>query len=656
MQPFPVLCETCGAKLKVRDPAAVGQIHACPKCESMVMIAVPAAWSAENPPAPQSTEPQPSPAADETLAPSDFAAEVDQLLQNPAEVENPASIPPGGDDTLQQHAPASTAEAASTMSRTSLLVWGTAGSIVCFTLGLLAAAWWMQSDEPESSDVAVNIPVEQAETEIEKNKAEVTPTESEIEPRVVETNKPVLAPSNEIASEPSDDHVEVESEVAKVALLPELPPVVGEDKPASNEEPPASSVNMLPPLDPLAIDSANLDLLLVPDQEAAPETAPEPEAPPLQPTSVPVNIAAAPREMRFEPGSARRGPTFVEGFAEGELTSRLETTLPAVAWRDAPFHQAISELSRVSGVPTTIQPAVLRMAGIRANRPVSIERTNASILDLADAVGNDVKLDVVRVPGGIAFAKDRADDWRQIRYRVDDLLGIEANARGMAALVQKMVAPESWANHEAKITVDGETLAIDQRTAVHFEVLVFCERLRKARGLTTRSKYPSDRLALETRLAGLAAKLDRRTTFAFVDWTSLVDVFDYLQQASGFVLLIDWQHLADQDLRPQSTLAGSVNNVAWSVALDTCLDPLELAWVPVDADTLQITTRDNAKQAAWIEFYPGANANALREQLGATCDASDLETLVIVKDASGKFVMVRGNRSVHEAIARKPRA
>ena len=38
MDPFVIYCATCSARIKVRHASAVGEIHACPKCGSMVLI------------------------------------------------------------------------------------------------------------------------------------------------------------------------------------------------------------------------------------------------------------------------------------------------------------------------------------------------------------------------------------------------------------------------------------------------------------------------------------------------------------------------------------------------------------------------------------------------------------------------------------------
>lgn len=44
MELFTITCTTCRARLKVREMAAIGQILACPKCDSMVQVAPPPGW------------------------------------------------------------------------------------------------------------------------------------------------------------------------------------------------------------------------------------------------------------------------------------------------------------------------------------------------------------------------------------------------------------------------------------------------------------------------------------------------------------------------------------------------------------------------------------------------------------------------------------
>ncbi|MFW6169948.1 MAG: hypothetical protein ACODAD_05615 [Planctomycetota bacterium] len=59
MEPFSITCTTCQARLRVRDESAIGQILACPKCGSMVLVET-LGTTTERPGASSDTTPPPS--------------------------------------------------------------------------------------------------------------------------------------------------------------------------------------------------------------------------------------------------------------------------------------------------------------------------------------------------------------------------------------------------------------------------------------------------------------------------------------------------------------------------------------------------------------------------------------------------------------------
>ncbi|MCO6045511.1 hypothetical protein NG895_16490 [Aeoliella sp. ICT_H6.2] len=671
MQPFSVVCETCGAKLKVRDKAIVGQIHACPKCESMVLVAVPAAAASPPPMVPPKAA-EAAPPSDGTIAPSDFATEIDDLLQPPAPAEEPVSPPaaevtaaeatqppteaataaePPADAAATEPAiPSDAVVAGSGPSRTAFWVWSIAGSAAFFALGLLAAAWWSRGDEqPQAPQVA-------SRTESTPPGGETEPTPAEPSGEQVAVNKPAIEPENQPdetpAVEPADETPEVEPPAFEP--LPDLPPV--DDQPAAEPAEagsPPKKVN-LDPLDPLAIDSANLDLLLIPDvdtnvtAEAPIEFGPE-EADDTEELEVDLPEQ---KNIRFEPGTASRGPSYAEPLAAGELASRLEMKLPGVTWRNTPLVVALRELEQLSGAPITVRPAHLQMAGVTAMHKVSLAEENATVRQLATGLAKAAHLRAETTPQGLVLVRAGTDKWHPVgspQYDVSDLVSSAEEAGALGDLLQRVVSPESWQQADAKLAVDGAAFKIHQQLGVHYDILKFIERLRMARGLPTRSRYPKSLLSIEPRLATMKKQLARPTTFAFVDWTPLADVFDYWHETSGLTMVADWQRLADNDLRPLATMAGSVDNVAFSQALDTCLTPLDMAWTPTDGSTLQLTTVDAANNSSWVEFYPGADADKLRERIESTVEPQRLQQFVLQADPSGKFVLVYGNRYVHQA-------
>src|SRR5690606_10374543 len=137
MQPFSVNCETCGARLRVRDESVVGEIHACPKCSSMVLIALPAAAPPATGPTKVSlraaarSRPQPHALAAPRPGPAEFSAAVDHLLEQGA-VDDTSQDLDSADVAGDVVAPALVG---TTTTGSSLLLW----SVVSATGVILAS-------------------------------------------------------------------------------------------------------------------------------------------------------------------------------------------------------------------------------------------------------------------------------------------------------------------------------------------------------------------------------------------------------------------------------------------------------------------------------------------------------------------------------------
>ena len=92
---------------------------------------------------------------------------------------------------------------------------------------------------------------------------------------------------------------------------------------------------------------------------------------------------------------------------------------------------------------------------------------------------------------------------------VSDLTGNDAHAAAdLAALLQRLVVPESWQAGGGRGTVEvtPDVLRITQTGHVHYQIIVFCEKLRVARGLPTKSQDPK-KFVLTTRTARAKAIL-----------------------------------------------------------------------------------------------------------------------------------------------------
>ena len=179
------------------------------------------------------------------------------------------------------------------------------------------------------------------------------------------------------------------------------------------------------------------------------------------------------------------------------------------------------------------------------------------------------------------------------------------DAAEIGRLIERFVVPATWksAGGTGTIQVDGTTLHIDQSDSVSRQIVIFCERLRLARGLMPRSKYPVELLSIESPYKQLAAKLDEHTTFTFLDGTRLADMVRQWQKMTGLTILVDWAALSEIELTPSSPIFCSAIDRTWADSLDGVLEPLGLGWWPVDGETIQITTLKSLEKIQRIEFY-----------------------------------------------------
>jgi len=270
--------------------------------------------------------------------------------------------------------------------------------------------------------------------------------------------------------------------------------------------------------------------------------------------------------------------------------------------------------------------------------------------------------------GLVTVAKPNVERTRSVDYEVKDLVDPgDKDAAPVADLVRQFVAPDSWkpAGGTGRIEVDGTTLRVDQTERVHYQILTFCERLRLARDLPQRSRYPTDRLTIDPVYPQLEARLATSTTFTFLPWTRLADVFRYWQDTAGVTVLVDWNSLAEQELSPTTPVACSIVDRPWKEAFDTVLEPLGLTWWAVDAETIQITSREAGRHVQQIEFYPvakgvldqhvsaaaftAARERELASEFAATVDASPPHRIAF--DAPSERLIVVGPPDVQRAVA-----
>jgi hypothetical protein len=196
---------------------------------------------------------------------------------------------------------------------------------------------------------------------------------------------------------------------------------------------------------------------------------------------------------------------------------------------------------------------------------------------------------------------------RPRRYAVSDLtLGDARAAADLAQVLQTLVVPQSWqaGGGQGTVEVSPDALRVVQTGHVHHQVLVFCEKLRVARGLAPKSGRDPRKFALATRTARARDMLGRFTSVQVSAATPLESALAQFKHPTGTEIFIDCPALAAAGIAGNATKALKIDNRPQGEALRQLLEPMGLAWRAVDADVLQVTTQKAVAARMELEFFP----------------------------------------------------
>jgi hypothetical protein len=677
VEAFRVTCETCRSRLKIRSPEVIGQIHACPKCGSMVQIVPPAGWNAADavPVAaaavvaatalttPASAEPplSISPSISE-FAPTDFGIDLQTA---------PPTAIPTEQFAFEPTPPAPVAAVAGISPVVWCAIGGAAVFVVCGLTYVLWPGGAKESPKPAVASAAAPsasaadktsrandqpAPPTDVANAVDHSQDAVAEAKSAPSDPAPATNPPTATAASESAKPPASPSPVAAAELnqTKVEATPAAAPapvnapaleatkiaIASPPAPASTPRPDAaqtaSAGNHVLKFDPLDFDPEHLSLssigstpanstASVPATTSIPAVAPPAEASPAAKPPAANEPSADdlfPPVNASQPIKVQRGPVVSGSASPVDAAQRLAIRVKSLQLPEMPLGKFAEIFGGLSGVPITLDPITLELNGVSARTVVSVDSPDATLEQILRATLAAQRLELVERDAHVGVTTTNGDQQHSVDFDVKDLAK-SSDAAPVAALIEHFVAPSTWqsAGGKGTIAVDGTTLHIDQSLFVRREALIFCERLRLARGASLRTKYPAELLTVDAPYGKLNTKLNQSTTFTFLAGTPLADIVERWEKLSGVTILVDWSALADIDLNPSTTVACSAIERPWSAAFDGILEPLNLGWWVVDGQTIQITSLEALAHIERVEFYPVPKG--LRDQFPADGDLTN---------------------------------
>jgi hypothetical protein len=572
---FSTYCTTCRARIAVLRTEAIGQILDCPKCGSMVQIVPPEGWA--------------PPEADPALA----GAFLPDVQTGPPPLNKVRETYLALDAGEQTAATGLVQRLLTLLKAKMVWICGVAG------VGLMFFAIWAVWTSVTNQDAALPA----------SDKISVDPNQSK-QPGAVAVAPDASRAKEKTLSEIQDERLPAiplqakSQEEGEQTTVKDAPPVKGPKQdlpqhPAEAEKPkPTPSADKPAEKQP---DKANHN---APPARATATQPVKPALPLPETSAVRLVKMVAPESL--------------------DLDQRLGMVLPELELTDMPLARALALIAAMGNVPLTIDPDALRLAGASPRDRVSIHLRGASLEQLFEAVAEKrgLGLDAGESQVGIALPLEDREKLRLVRYKVSDLCPDQKSLEGLAAQIRRVVSPATWKDSggEGTMQTENDTLLVTQCGAEHREILVFCEKLRLARGLPLRSKYPPSRFLLPTRSAQAGPVLRRAVSANFHEPAPLVQVLGELASQAGADVLIDRRALAAEEMTDAMEVAYTVAGKSLGAALAEILPPLKLDFRPVDATTVQITTPRALRACREIEFYPipGRDVSKLIERIKTT--------------------------------------
>jgi hypothetical protein len=339
-------------------------------------------------------------------------------------------------------------------------------------------------------------------------------------------------------------------------------------------------------------------------------TALEPKPPVVEakPPPIPPVIAVAKppalADVKPPPAEVKPPPTL-----DPKLRALLNTPIARISLPDRPLADAVQLVSAMSTLPVSFDPDAMQELGVSLHDPISIEVADTTVGKMLKEIAAKRNLMPVIENGQILLtsAAEHRQGLRTMPVDVSDLTGGNAQAAAdLAAWMQKLVAPQSWQPSGGRGTVEvtPDVLRITHTGQVHFQIIVFCEKLRVARGLLTKSRLDPKNFVLTTRTGRASGILSQICNIHISTPAPLLSILDHFKQPTGTEILIDRPALATAGISDDTTGKFTADKLPQGEALRKLLEPLGLSWRAVDANTLQVSTQKAVAARMELEFYP----------------------------------------------------
>ncbi|MDA0657600.1 MAG: hypothetical protein O2931_11745 [Planctomycetota bacterium] len=653
-----VVCTTCQARLRVKKLASIGQIVACPRCGSMVMVSVP----------PDS----PGMEALRRDAVIDEVTETQESTTQSLSVGDFVTTVPNSPAIATEFNDAAPVQRSSWMSGSisSIPLYVRIGvATLVMTTAASTAAYFMIFQTGTTRSVATTPPLS---TVLPDSVPTDGLTDTPLESAAQQDISSGLGVTDTVASEVVDPVPRVESVADAPLEVAARPPEVQQtpDAPKPSDGPPvlapelpATQIDRTSSTDPIGESAAAkpsdgntlgryADLLSGTPEANRTTDAATPDSgdrAPHKPVSV---VSVADRRLAEEK------------LLRQKILRYLQLEIQSFDSTDRSLMQVLQSFARLANAGIQIEPDSLLITPVELQKPVSHVTQNTTLESLLREVLAAKKLTFEVQPGYVrVYAMGGNEQGIQRKeYSVSDLSPAgEGDVKWIHEQIRRFVHPNSWVarNDSARSVVKGDILVIDQTPEIHGQIIRFLDRMRLARGIPRQGGDSTEGITLEnSRVQAEATWLQQPIELAVRQPTQISELLFRLAQKAEVGILIDWQNLA------RNTAFAEMSSVyAPGTPLSEVLRgllPQGIDYRVIDGRMIQITSADEVRLRGETTVFalpesmrqvPASQIEQQALRLIAETMVPDSDQAIVTVDPKFPVLFVRVPQPIHRVVA-----
>ncbi len=612
---FSITCDTCTARLTVRDESAIGQVLACPKCGSMVLVEAPDGWVATDgePVPPRPRAPRDANDSQATLS-SEFSG-LSSISQSVARAPRRKSISAGASSITPAAArpvlPDASWESAAARRRSRTLGFIVALSLLCL-VAVVAVIWLLSAMTGggdlqlagQPADARVNEGGDDAKKQTPPGDGRESPVKDSDSgpPGDSKTGDPATGDGSEM-KQPHPENAVPDASDPDTTSPSDIEPSVNDAPPSdAGEDDPLAEV------DPAGDGASDVDESLSIDGDATRTTL-------MDEIGALEQLLSDPG-VDLDPGGSRAplmglGKVFIPRPRplEIDLDRQLNETFPGISYQDKRLVEFLGSLNALTRIPIQLDSHSVIHGKLDPGAIVSFKGTDQSVLEMIEAVGKDLNLAASVVPESpVIVIRDKDRDIVATReFELNPSLAGDAEQTAeLIGVIQRVTGPNLWNafGGTARMTIaDGKvTLESDGRLAD--EVRLALEKLGAAARVVA---DPADETALES-LRSLRALnselLDTPSTFDVDQREPIQQVLNELARKDALTVLVDWQSVMPLGWNPSIEMPWPGRDQTVGEALGDVAGSMGLGCRYLGDGIVELTTREVQWTDSRIAVYP----------------------------------------------------